>query len=125
MPASSRISPSALLAVLALGLLCVGGCCAAHAASATWVTVDVLDHSLDVRSTGGKQPRTYRVNQIVTAGEVFDNEDSLLFGKWRSEELQGRITPGRRYRLRVSGWRVGILGWHRNVIEAQEEPDAR
>lgn len=56
---------------------------------------------------------------ILTDKEPLANTDSLVFGKWDSSTLMGRITAGHTYRFRVVGWRSPVLSMYRNVLAAE------
>ena len=58
---------------------------------------------------------------VFSEAEVFENTDSFLFFKWNSSDLQGQLTPGHMYRVRVYGFRVPFLSMYRNIIEVKEE----
>lgn len=53
-------------------------------------------------------------------GEVFENVDSLLYGKFDSSNLYGKLKVGNKYRCHVSGWRIEFLSWYRNLISCDE-----
>ena len=55
---------------------------------------------------------------IFTDGEVFQCTDSLLFWKFNSSDIYGRLQPNQEYTFRVAGWRWHFGSWYRNVIEA-------
>ncbi len=59
---------------------------------------------------------------VFTDGEVFEITDSLMFLRWDSSDLYGRMEAGKTYRVRVAGWRVQPLSWYRNIISAEEVP---
>ncbi len=58
-----------------------------------------------------------------TRGEVFSNNDAILVGeppKMDSMVLQERLRVGRTYRVELMGWRVPLLSWHMNIINARD-----
>lgn len=50
-------------------------------------------------------------------GEVFENTDNLLRGKFDSSDLQGELTEGEKYECTVIGYRVPILSTYRNLTD--------
>ncbi len=62
---------------------------------------------------------------ILTKNETFVNEDNSLFGKNDSEELQRKLIPGKKLRVRVVGYKMGIcLPFHsefRNIVKVVEK----
>jgi hypothetical protein len=56
---------------------------------------------------------------VFTEGEVFANRDSLIFTKWNSSDVQGRLREGGTYDVRVAGWRVPLFSAYRNIIEVK------
>lgn len=54
---------------------------------------------------------------VFTEGEVFENTDELLAGKWNSSDLIAKLHEGETYKLTVYGYRVPYLSMYRNIIE--------
>lgn len=50
--------------------------------------------------------------------EIFQNHDSVAFGKFNSAYLQQNLIVGKRYQFTVCGFRIGDL-YFRNIIEAK------
>lgn len=59
---------------------------------------------------------------VFAEGEVFEITDSVMFLRWDSSDLYGRMEAGKTYRVRVAGWRVPVLSWYRNILSAEEVP---
>lgn len=57
---------------------------------------------------------------IFTETETFENTDTLLFTKFNSSDLYGKLIVGRIYKLRVYGFRIPLFSMYRNIIEAKE-----
>lgn len=57
---------------------------------------------------------------IFTDKEVFENTDSLIYGKWNSSDYYNKIQKDKTYRLKVCGMRVPFLSMYRNIIEYNE-----
>lgn len=54
---------------------------------------------------------------IYTDGEVFENVDCLVKGKFDSSDLYGKLQEGQTYKAEVYGWRVKpFLNWYRNIL---------
>lgn len=49
--------------------------------------------------------------------EVFQNHDALWWWKWNSADVQQAIEMGKTYRFTVTGWRVPLLSWFRNIVD--------
>lgn len=47
----------------------------------------------------------------------FENEDSLLKGKWNSSTIQGKLEEGATYNITTTGWRVPLFSWYPNIVE--------
>lgn len=57
---------------------------------------------------------------IFTENEVFQNTDSILYGKFNSSDLYGSLEAGKTYKLKVYGWRIRFLSMYRNIITVDE-----
>ena len=93
----------------------LGGCTVSCAGSFndTEVTATVKDKE-SVRKGGDN---TYL---IFTDKGVFENDDSLLRGKWNSSDFYNAIEIGKTYKFTVIGYRVPFLSWYKNIIEYEE-----
>jgi len=60
---------------------------------------------------------------VFVEGETFQVADSWLFLRFSSSDCYGSINPGATYRMKVAGWRVPLLSWYRNIIEAEHVTD--
>lgn len=49
--------------------------------------------------------------------EVYEDTDSLLFGKFNSSDIYGKIDPGHTYRFTVVGWRIPFFSKYRNILK--------
>lgn len=54
---------------------------------------------------------------IWTEGEVFENTDSLVLGKFNSSDIYGKIQENETYECKVYGWRIPFLSMYRNIID--------
>jgi hypothetical protein len=57
---------------------------------------------------------------VWSEDETFENVDSLIFGKFNSSDLQGKLEIGKTYKCEVFGLRVQILSMYRNLIDCEE-----
>ena len=58
---------------------------------------------------------------IFTDKEVFENVDETLFLKWDSSDVYGNLDIGKKYELKVTGFRVNYFSWYRNIISIKKE----
>lgn len=109
-------APAILIGLIVIFVLLLGVVYpVAYVSSADWTDpVTVTEKDRGYTKGGGSNYRVY------TTDEVFENNDTLMFGKWNSADIQGRIHPGRTYRFRVAGWRWPFMSMFRNIIEVQE-----
>jgi len=78
------------------------------------VTIEVLD-----KERIGLDNGKYKF-LVYSTGEVFENTDTFLFLKYRSSDLQRDLTTGETFDVKVAGWRVPFLSWHRNIIKIEK-----
>ena len=67
-------------------------------------------------SAGAEGGIEYRV---FTNQGVFECQDSLMFGQFRSSDTFGKIEEGGTYTATVAGWRNGFFSMYPNIIEIQ------
>lgn len=72
------------------------------------------------RVTTGSGDNIRSVYLVFSDGEVFANQDSVLYWKFNSSDIHGRLEPGT-YTLQVYGWRVPILSWYRNIVSVENK----
>lgn len=83
------------------------------------ITIEVIDKERIVESDSeGKTSSKYLV---FTESETFENTDVLLLGKFNSSDLQGHLKPGRKYKVKVYGWRVPFFSSYRNIVSISGE----
>jgi hypothetical protein len=97
----------------------VGGCRAAYHASEKTVTATVLKAERVTHGTGDSQTHRYLV---FTDNGTFECTDSLLYGKFNSADVYGRLAPGSRYTFRLTGWRWEPGSWYPNILSATPGP---
>lgn len=68
----------------------------------------------------------YIVCGLDENGEIhtYENTDALLRFKWNSSDIQGSLKEGETYKLKLVGYRFGLLSWYENILsyEHVEEP---
>ena len=47
----------------------------------------------------------------------FQNEDSILRGKFNSGTVQGKLKEGNKYNITTAGWRIPIFSMYPNIID--------
>lgn len=57
---------------------------------------------------------------FTEGGEVLENTDTILYGKWDSSDLQSNLEEGKTYDARVAGWRWPFFSCYRNVVSLEE-----
>lgn len=80
------------------------------------VTIEVVDKERITVTEGETVTSKYL---IFSDSEVFENEDSLIFGKFNSSDFQGKLHVGETYIVTVVGWRVPFLSMYRNIISVE------
>lgn len=54
---------------------------------------------------------------VFTEAETFKNKDSILFRKFDSSDVQGRLRVEETYQATVAGWRIPLFSMYRNIVE--------
>jgi hypothetical protein len=57
---------------------------------------------------------------VFGENEVYQNTDSLWLGKFNSSDFYRDIKPEHTYKLEVTGWRVPLMSWYRNIVKYDE-----
>lgn len=65
----------------------------------------------------GKVVSTYL---IYTDHGVFRNDDAGWFVKFNSSDVYGNLDVGKRYRMKVYGWRIPIFSMYPNIVRVEE-----
>lgn len=102
-----------LFVLIPLMALCLVGYSIVAVNTNNTVTITVAEK--EVKRTG--ETDVYMV--WSDEGEVFENRDSLLKGKFDSSDLQGQLTVGETYECDVTGFRIQFLSKYRNLIECE------
>ena len=62
---------------------------------------------------------------IFTDHGVFRNDDAGWFAKFDSSDFYGNLDVGKRYDLKVYGWRIAILTMYPNIVRMKPaQPEA-
>jgi hypothetical protein len=72
--------------------------------------------------TGKESVRTGESNQyrVYTSCGTIVVEDALVIGRFDSADVYGAIQPGKAYRFKTGGYRVGFLSMFPNLIEVKQ-----
>jgi hypothetical protein len=54
---------------------------------------------------------------------VFKNADSILFFKFNSSDIQGRLKKGACYEIETRFWRINFLSMYKNIMSVSAELD--
>jgi len=81
-----------------------------------FITVRTFEGTLEDRIVD--QGNTFLVLRNNSNGktEVFENEDSLIFWKFNSNDFVKDIKPGVIYFFKVNGMRIPIFSMYRNIL---------
>jgi hypothetical protein len=82
--------------------------------------IKIKDKSIAVQGGGGGDAGyyAYSVFLIHTAdGRIFRNGNSLWYGKWTSDELQGKLERGKTFDIWYYGWRIPFFSIRPNIIK--------
>jgi hypothetical protein len=81
------------------------------------VTFTVTDKErITESSTDGGTTSKYL---IFTDTETFENTDTMLYGKFNSSDVYGRLKEGKQYTCEVYGWRIGLFSTYRNIVSCE------
>ena len=58
---------------------------------------------------------------IFTDVETFECTDALMYWKFNSSDMYGKIERGKKYRFTVYGWRIPFFSSYRNIINVQNQ----
>lgn len=87
------------------------------------VVITVTDKERVVKNDGEKTESYYLV---FSKEETFSIRDDWYNGRFGASDTYGSLEQGKTYKLRVSGWRVKLFSWYRNVLDVEPaaEPSA-
>lgn len=106
-----------MLVIGGLILAAVIGSIAAYRMSDRFVVATVTEKERVCSRSGENQ--TECKYMVWTDAGVFENRDDIRFWKFNSATVQGQLHVGGRYRLKVVGWRSGLMSWFPNIISVQ------
>ncbi|MBA4274501.1 MAG: hypothetical protein C0436_02485 [Alphaproteobacteria bacterium] len=75
--------------------------------------------STETDKDSGKVISTYL---IYTDHGVFRNDDAGWHLKYNSSDFYGDLDVGKRYRLKVYGWRIPLFSMYPNIVRMKELP---
>lgn len=93
-----------------------------------WLTQRMLENVLikDKQVSTETDPDTKQVVStylIYTDRGVFRNDDAGWFLKYDSSDFYGDLDIGKRYRLKVYGWRIPFFSMYPNIVRMKEMPE--
>lgn len=95
-------------------------------AGAAVTAYDVGLHSTErtvtvtITKTWTQYSDNHTINLIGTSGGVFEDEDSLFYGKFNSSDYFNNMKVGQTYTFDVTGWRIPILSAYPNVVSCED-----
>lgn len=98
------------LILFAIIILFWGGCNIAYYSTSEIVTIEISEKERVVGSDGNSAKYL-----IFTENETFQNTDLWLIGKFNSSDIEGKLKAGKKYRVKVYGWRIPFLSMYRNI----------
>jgi hypothetical protein len=101
---------------LVIFVLCIIGYPTFYYVSADTIEITVKDKERVVDGSSDNMNSRYL---IYTTDEVFENVDALLFLKYNSSDVYGKLEVGKTYTVKVAGWRVKFFSWYRNIIRVK------
>lgn len=119
---NSRYTPSSgfgfLFAAFAALVLLVGGCnYAVNKATEKTVEFTVRDKDRVTKCDSEGSCQSYWI--VMTDNGVYKNDDSLMYFKFRSSDLQAELEDGKRFRCKTAGFRIGITSSYPNLISCE------
>lgn len=90
-----------------------------------WLTQRTIENVLvkDKQISTETDKKTHDVKStylIFTDHGVFRNDDAGWFAKFDSSDFYGNLDVGKRYDLKVYGWRIAILTMYPNIVRMKE-----
>ena len=85
----------------------------AERASETTVTFTVEDKAI-------KRYRDDDKYLVYTDNGTYEITDSLVYWRWDSSDLYGKIKVGETYEAKVYGWRIPIFSSYKNIVSIEE-----
>ena len=85
----------------------------AERASETTVTFTVEDKAIKRYGDDDKY-------LVYTDNGTYEITDSLVYWRWDSSDLYGKIKVGETYEAKVYGWRIPIFSSYKNIVSIEE-----
>lgn len=57
---------------------------------------------------------------VYTDNGTYEITDSLVYWRWDSSDLYGKIKVGETYEAKVYGWRIPIFSSYKNIVSVEE-----
>ena len=85
-------------------------------------TITISDKGIVVNSYSTGEGSTTLSNYMIytTNGQAIKNTNNIWFWKWNSDELQGKLKKGKKYKIKTYGVRIPWLGMYKHIISATE-----
>ena len=112
-----------VLAILALVGLGIGGC-AAYRSTERTVEATVEGKERVCSSVNSDNGTRQECKYLVFTDEgTFELTDSLIYGRFSSSDVYGRLDEDTTYTFKVAGWRFGLFSMYPNIVGDPEEVD--
>jgi hypothetical protein len=84
------------------------------------------EHGQTFTITGKESVRSGKSSKylVFTNVTTYEVSDSLLFWRWDSSDVYGRLTVGKTYRATLQGWRIPIFSMYPNILDPVEVESA-
>ena len=80
------------------------------------------EHGRTFTITGKEAVRHDKSSRYLVFTDVttYAVEDTVLFWRWDSSDVYGRLAIGRTYRATLQGWRIPLLSMYPNILDPVE-----
>ncbi len=84
--------------------------------------IKISDKGIVVESYGSGESAGTMSHYMVytTDGQAIKNTNCIWFWKFKSDELQGKLKKGKKYKIKTWGMRIPWLGMYKHIISATE-----
>jgi hypothetical protein len=103
------------LSLLLILLLLIGGCDACY-------QLGTVDHATITVKRGERVNKHKSSYYLVWTeqNEVFTVDDAFFHGHFNSSDLYGQLESGRKFDVKVYGWRIPFFSEYRNIIAIEK-----
>lgn len=101
--------------LLLIMVLFFTGAAALSGSENTWTAT--IEDKERINDCSGDTCESYYL--VFTDVGVFKNSDSIIYGKFNSSDVQGRLKIGETYTFTSVGWRVGVFSMYPNIIDVE------